>query len=87
MAPVVVTVSQSDEELILTGTPSRSASVTEVASCFEESSDAESSHPTGSNKSTASGIGSEGATISDAPDHPTSSDEVQSLKDALSPPK
>ena len=47
---------------------------------------AESTHYTGSNEATASGSGSKGATVLDAPVHYASSDEAQSSEAAPSPP-
>ena len=65
--PDVVTASQSGEERTLTGTPSGYTSSSEGAFGSEGSSGSESAHSIESNDATASGSGSQGATLPTEP--------------------
>ena len=83
--PAVVTASQSDEERTLTDTSCGSTLAYERASGSKVASRSESSHSTGSNKATASGSRSLGATHSEVPAHHATSDEAHSLESARAP--
>lgn len=75
--PGVIFVSESNEERIITDTPSGSSSGYEGTSSFEEATGSKFSHSTGPNKVAASCSGSRGAPIPDVPANHAMYDEGQ----------
>lgn len=80
VAPGVVSVSLSDEECILIGSPSKSASGSERASSIDKATGSKFAHSTGLNKDVASDSGSLGAPLPDVLAKHSLYDEAQNLE-------